>query len=57
MAKYAIVKKDGMPSPYFWSDKDGSAHTAKTVYKRTESGVKRMVGVHYDVKAKRMVKE
>ena len=48
MARMKIVRKDGSPSPYFWSDEDGSAPTLKRVYKETSSGVKRMRGVRYD---------
>lgn len=48
MARTKIVKKDGSPSPYFWSDEDGSAPTRKRVYKQTSSGVKRMRDVRFD---------
>lgn len=56
MSRFRIVKKDGTPTAYFWTDKDGKDLSAKTVYKQTEAGVKRMRGVHYDAKKKRMVK-
>lgn len=48
MAKIKIYKKDGTPTPYFWSDKDGTDRTHKTVYKQTPDGVKRMTGVRFD---------
>lgn len=48
MARMSISRKDGSPSPYFWSDKDGSAPTRKRVYKETSDGVTRMRGVRFD---------
>jgi len=48
MAKTKIFKKDGTPTSYFWSDKDGEERSAVTVYKKTADGVKRMRGVHYN---------
>lgn len=48
MARFRIYKKDGTPTPYFWSDKDESEQTRKTVYKQARDGVKRMRGVHFD---------
>lgn len=54
MAKTKIVRKDGSPSPYFWSDDDGSAPTRKRVYKQTSDGVKRMRGVRFDSVKNRM---
>jgi hypothetical protein len=50
MARTRIFKKDGTPTPFFWTDKDGKAPTEKTVFKKTDTGVKRMKGVHFDVK-------
>jgi len=49
MAKTRIFKKDGTPTPFFWTDKDGKALSEKTVFKKTDSGIKRMKGVHFDV--------
>ncbi len=48
MARKKIDRKNGVPSPYFWSDEDGSPPTRKRVYKDTSSGVKRMRGVRFD---------
>ena len=48
MARVAIVRPDGRPSPYFWSDKEAGDEARRTVYKKTESGIKRMKGVHFD---------
>lgn len=57
MAKVKIFKKDGTPTPYFWSDTAaGGTRTHKTVYKQTSDGVKRMKGVHFDPSANRMHK-
>jgi hypothetical protein len=56
MARIVIIKHNGSASNYFWSDTDQAAPTAKTVYKQTADGVKRMKGVHYDSTANRMVK-
>ena len=49
MAKTRIFKKDGTPTPFFWTDKDGKERTEKTVFKKTDTGVKRMKGVQFDV--------
>lgn len=57
MARIRIYKKDGTPTPFFWSDKDSSDRLHKTVYKKTEDGVKRMRGVHFDVEKNRFNKE
>jgi hypothetical protein len=56
MAKVKITRKDGSPSPYFWSDEDGTEEKRKTVYKQTDEGVKRMKGVHFDAVANRLRK-
>ena len=49
MARIAITRPDGTPSPYFWTDKEPGGKRLKTVYKETPEGVKRMRGVHFDV--------
>ncbi|MEJ2677597.1 MAG: hypothetical protein P8174_00820 [Gemmatimonadota bacterium] len=54
MAKMKILKKDGTPSSYFWSDDDGSGPTRKRVYRETSGGVKRMRGVRFDSVKNRM---
>lgn len=51
-----IFKKDGSPTPYFWSDKDGTDRTVQTVYKRTDDGIKRMTGVHFDATKNKFIK-
>lgn len=55
MARIKILRKDGTPTLYFWSDADKTA-AEKTVYKQTTDGVKRMKGVHFDATKKRIVK-
>jgi hypothetical protein len=57
MARFKISKKDGTPSPYFWSDKDGTERTQKRVYKKTEDGVKRMKGVTFNATTNRIQKD
>jgi hypothetical protein len=57
MARTTILKKDGTPTRFFWSDKDGSKPSHKTVYKQTDDGIKRMKGVSYDVARNQMRKE
>jgi hypothetical protein len=57
MARTRIFKKDGTPTPFFWSDKDGNALSAKRVYKKTADGVKRMRGVRFDVEKKEFRKD
>lgn len=48
MARKTIDRKNGAPSPYFWSDEDGNPPNRRTVYKDTSTGVKRMRGVRFD---------
>jgi hypothetical protein len=54
MARIRISKKDGTPTPYFWSDKDSAELTNRTVYKKTVDGVKRMKGVRFNTVTNRM---
>jgi hypothetical protein len=54
MARIRISKKDGTPTPYFWSDKDGTDRTKQRVYKQTNDGVKRMKGVRFNSLTNRM---
>ena len=49
MARVKIVKPDGSPSPYFWSDKKDAEVPLKRVYKETPGGVKRLRGMRYDL--------
>jgi hypothetical protein len=57
VAKMRIYKQDGQPTPFFWREEDGKDRTQQTVYKRTADGVKRMKGVHYNVKTNEFEKE
>lgn len=57
MAKIKIFKKDGTPTPYFWSDKDNPDKANLTVFKKAADGIKRMTGVHFDANRNKFVKE
>lgn len=57
MAKVKIFKKNGTPTPYFWSKKDGTDQTSVTVYKQTSDGVKRMRGVRFNAVTNRILKD
>lgn len=54
LSRTHIVRRDGTPSSYFWSDDDLSAATCKRVYRETPGGVERMRGVRFDSLKKRM---
>jgi hypothetical protein len=56
MAKH-VIYRNGSPTEYFWSDKDGSEETRHNVYKQTNDGVKRMKDVHFDAQNKKVFKE
>ena len=57
MAKVKIFKKDGTPTPYFWSDRDTTDRTNLTIYKQTSDGIKRIRGAHFDAVANRVRKD
>jgi hypothetical protein len=48
MARTQILKPDGTPTQYFWSDKDGKDLKEKLVFKETAKGLTRMKGVRFD---------
>ena len=54
MARIRIKRPNGAPSPYFWVDTEPGRKQERTVYKRTEDGVKRMRGVHFDAALKKI---
>ncbi len=56
MARIPITKKDGSPTPYFWSNRD-SERTRQTIYKKTKGGIKRITGAYFDTVAKEVRKE
>lgn len=56
MARIPITKKDGTPTPYFWSNRD-SDRTRQTIYKKTKGGIKRITGAYFDTVAKEVRKE
>ena len=57
MARKRIFRQDGRPTPFFWREEDGKDRTQQTVYKRTTTGIKRMRGVHFNVKTNEFKKE
>jgi len=54
MARIKIFRKDGSPTPYFWSSKNAESKPLQTVYKETDKGVTRMKGVRYEPATGRM---
>ncbi|MEX1182083.1 MAG: hypothetical protein WEF86_02535 [Gemmatimonadota bacterium] len=54
--RHRIIAKDGSPTNFFWSDKDGSDRTQQTVYRRTPDGSKRIKNVKFDATKKRFTK-
>lgn len=57
MARHTINNKHGHPTEYFWTDKHAADPERATVFRQTESGIKKMTGVHYDSKHGRMVRD
>ena len=56
MSKIRIIRNDGTPTPYFWSDKHKTDRQFQTVYKQTTEGIKRMRGVHFNAVTNKFVK-
>jgi len=57
MARHVINNKHGQPTEYYWTDKHAADPQRVTVFRKTESGIKKMRGVFFDSKAGRIVKE
>ena len=57
MARQPITNKHGTPTEYFWTDKHADNPERAIVFRKTETGVKKMNGVHFDAKSGKMVKE
>ena len=57
MARHTIHNKQGKPTDYYWSDKHATDPSRATVFRKTEEGIKKMRGVHFDCKTGKMVKE
>lgn len=57
MARHMITNKHGKPTEYFWTDKHAENPERVTVFRKTETGFKKMNGVHFDAKAGKIVKE
>lgn len=56
MARIKIFRKNGTPTPYFWSSRNSGDRTSVRVYKKTVDGIKRMRGVRFNAVTKRMLK-
>lgn len=55
MARIPILKKDGTPTSYFWSDHLDGDQPLKAVYRATEDGrIQRHKSMRYNVHRKRM---
>lgn len=54
MARIKIFRKDGSPTPYFWSNKNAENKSLHIVYKETDKGITRMNGVRYEPATGRM---
>jgi hypothetical protein len=57
MARHPILNKHGKPTEYFWTDKHALDPERATVFRKTESGVKKMTGVHFDSKSGKIIKQ
>ena len=57
MARHIINNKLGQPTDYYWTDKHAEDPARATVFRKTEAGIKKMRGVHFDSKTGRIVKE
>jgi len=57
MARHTILNKHGHATEYFWSDKHATDPERVTVFRKTETGVKKMTGVHFDSKSGKIIKQ
>ena len=57
MARHPITNKNGKSTDYFWSDKYAADPERATVFRQTETGIKKMTGVHFDSKTGKIVKQ
>ena len=57
MARHPITDKNGKSTEYFWSDKHAADPQRATVFRKTEEGIKKIRGVHFDSKAGKIVKQ
>lgn len=57
MARHTIINKHGQATEYFWSDEHATDPKQVTVFRQTESGIKKMRGVTFNAKANRIVKQ
>lgn len=55
MARIPILKKDGTPTPLFWSDQHDEGKPVKRVFRENDNGkVLRSQSLRYDVKRKQL---
>ena len=57
MARHPISDKNGKSTEYFWTDEHAADPKRVVVFRQTETGIKKMTGVHYDSTAGRIVKQ
>jgi hypothetical protein len=57
MARHTINNKHGRPTEYFWTDKHADNPEKVTVFRQTETGIKKMTGVHFDSKTGKIIKQ
>jgi hypothetical protein len=57
MARHPIPNKHGKATDYFWTDKHAADPERVTVFRQTETGIKKVTGVHFDSKAGKIVKQ
>lgn len=56
MARHPITNKHGV-TEYFWTDEHATEPQRFTVFRQTETGIKKMTGVHFDAQAGKIVKQ
>lgn len=56
MARHTITNKHGQATQYYWNDKHATDPARVTVFRKTDSGVKKMRGVFFDTKNGKMIK-
>ena len=57
MARHTINNKHGQPTEYFWTDNHATDPERAIVFRQTQTGIKKMTGVHYDAKHGKLIKQ
>jgi hypothetical protein len=57
MARHTILNKHGKPTEFFWNDKHATDPQHVVVFRKTETGIKKMRGVTFDSKSGRINKQ